>query len=98
MLPSFIEDVQKKYYLGGGVSDLQVEECGSAPHGLADLQAVEELGEARGTLVVRGQHFNVHGGDGAPEQHRHKKQDSLTYKPYYFMEHDTFKCSCWSFI
>lgn len=45
---------------------LQVEESGSGPHGLADLQAVEKAGKAWGALVVGGEHLNVHGGDGAP--------------------------------
>lgn len=59
------------------VSDLQVEQCSSSPHGLTDLQAVDELGEAWGALVVWGQHLNVHGGDGAPGQHQHMKQDNF---------------------
>ena len=45
---------------------LQVEESGAGPHGLADLQAVEEAGKAWGALVVGWEHLNVHGGDGAP--------------------------------
>lgn len=45
---------------------LQVEESGSGPHGLADLQAVEEAGKAWRALVVGWEHLNVHSGDGAP--------------------------------
>lgn len=89
---------------GFSVSDLQVEECGSTPHGLAYLQAVEELGEARRALVVRGQHFNVHSGDGAPEEHRHMKKKQLQtlhsghdWIFFFVLSFDTLKCSSWEF-
>ena len=54
--------------VGVGVnrSYLEVEQDGSQPHGLADLHAVAEEGEAWGALVVGGQHFNIHRGDRAP--------------------------------
>lgn len=45
---------------------LQVEQNRADPHGLADLQAVREEGEAWGALVVGRQDLDVHRGDGAP--------------------------------
>lgn len=53
------------------MSHLQVEQNGSDPHRLADLQAVGEQREAWWALVVGWQHLNVHGGDGAPEEKEH---------------------------
>ena len=47
-------------------SYLEVQQDGSQPHGLADLHAVAEEGEAWGALVVGRQHFNIHRGDRAP--------------------------------
>lgn len=47
---------------------LQVEQNRSDPHGLADLQAVGEEGEAWWALVVWWQDLNVHSGDGAPDR------------------------------
>lgn len=49
------------------VSHLQIEQDGSDPHSLADLQAVGEEGEARWALVIGWQNFNVDCGDGAPD-------------------------------
>lgn len=48
------------------VSHLQIEQDRSDPHGLADLQAVGEEGEARRALVVGWQNLDVDGGNGAP--------------------------------
>lgn len=48
-------------------SDLQIEQDRSDPHGLADLQAVGEEGEARRALVIGWQNLDVDGGDGAPD-------------------------------
>lgn len=48
-------------------SDLQIEQDRSDPHGLADLQAVGEEGEARRALVIGRQNLDVDGGDGAPD-------------------------------
>lgn len=50
------------------MSHLQVEQNGSDPHGLADLQAVGEQREAWRALVVGWQHLNVHSGDGTPDK------------------------------
>lgn len=46
---------------------LQVEQHRPCPHGFADLQVVLLSGEARRTLVVWRQHFDVHRGNGRPE-------------------------------
>lgn len=46
---------------------LQIEQDCSDPHGLADLQAVGEEGEARWALVIGWQNLNVDSGDGAPD-------------------------------
>lgn len=48
------------------VCHLQVEQNGADPHGLADLQAVREEGEAWGALVVGWQDLDIHRRDGAP--------------------------------
>lgn len=48
------------------MSHLQVEQNGSDPHGLADLQAVGKQREAWWALVVGWQNLDVHSGDGAP--------------------------------
>lgn len=45
---------------------LQVEQRRARPHGFADLQVVLLSGEARRTLVVWRQHFDVHRGNGRP--------------------------------
>lgn len=45
---------------------LQVEQRRPRPHGFADLQIVLLSGEARRTLVVWRQHFDVHRGNGRP--------------------------------
>ncbi len=50
------------------VSHLYVEQCGSSPHGLTDLQAVYELRETGRTLVVGGQYFDIHRSDGTSEE------------------------------
>lgn len=49
------------------VSHLQIEQDSSDSHGLTDLQAVGEEGEAWGALVIGWQNLNVNCGDGAPE-------------------------------
>jgi len=49
-------------------SHLYVEQCGSSPHGLIDLQAVYELRETWRALVVGGQHFDIHCSDGTSEE------------------------------
>lgn len=56
------------------VSHLQVEQNCADPHGLADLQAVREEGEAWGALVVGRQDLDVHRGDGAPGKKKKKEK------------------------
>lgn len=64
------------------MSHLQVEQNGSDPHGLADLQAVGEQREARRALVVGRQHLDVHGGDGAPAGGGKKKEHPVSFTTF----------------
>lgn len=59
-------------------SHLQIKQDRSDPHGLANLQAVGEEGEARGALVIGWQNFNVDCGDGAPDGKKRLEISFLT--------------------
>lgn len=68
----------------GGVSladivlgHLQVEQRRPRPHGFADLQVVLLSGEARRTLVVWRQHFDVHRGNGRPAAGGQREERTL---------------------
>lgn len=57
---------------------LQVEQRRPSPHGFADLQVVLLSGEARRTLVVWRQHFDVHRGNGRPEAGGQRRGESVS--------------------
>lgn len=60
------------------LAHLQVEQRRPCPHGFADLKVVLLSQEARRTLVVWWQHFDVNRGNGRPEARRQSRAENVS--------------------